>query len=116
MDKIIIKNLLAHGILGVYEQERKQPQDILINLVLYTDLKAAGQSDWLEDSINYAEVAEQVKRHAETANRLTVEALAQDIADILLNNFGVKEVVVRVEKPNAIEYAGFVGVEIERSR
>ena len=116
MDKIIIKDLLAHGIIGVYEREREQPQDILINLILYTDLKAAGQSDRIEDSINYAEIAEQVKRHAQTAKRLTVEALAQDIVDILLNEFGVKEVIVRVEKPNAIKYAGSVGVEIKRSR
>ena len=116
MDKIIVKDLLAHGIIGVYEREREQPQDILINLVLYTDLEAAGQSDRLEDSINYAEIAEQVKQHAETAKRLTVEALAQDIANMLLNEFGVKEVIVRVEKPNAIDFAGSVGVEIERSR
>ena len=116
MDKIIIKDLLAHGIIGIYKRERQQPQDILINVVLYTDLTVAGKSDRLENSINYAEIAEQVKRHAETAKRLTVEALAQDIADMLLYEFGGKQVMVRVEKPDAIEYAGSVGIEIERSR
>ncbi|KAA3647249.1 MAG: dihydroneopterin aldolase [Chloroflexi bacterium] len=116
MDKIIIKDLLAHGIIGIYEREREKAQNILINLTLYTDLTDAGKSDNYEDSINYAAVADRVKKHAETAQRLTVEALAQDIVDICLKDFGAAKVTVRVEKPSAIGYTQSVGIEMERSR
>ena len=116
MDKIIIKDLLVQGIIGVFDWERGKTQNILINLILYKDLLMAGTSDNYEDSVDYATVAERVKRHAETAKRLTVEGLAQDIAELCLNEFAVKKVCVRVEKPDAIEYTQSVGVEIERSR
>ena len=115
MDKIIIKDLRAHGIIGLEEWERHQPQAILINIVMFTDIRQAAASDDIETSVNYATVAEQVKIHAENAARLTVEALATDLAEICLSQAHVHKVQVRVEKPDVIPYVGSVGVEIERS-
>ncbi len=116
MDKVIIRNLRARGIIGINDWERKQPQEILINLVLYTDTRAAAQSDDIADCVNYRTVAKQVLAHAESAARFTVEALANDIARLCLETPGVQRVQVRVEKPGAVRFAESVGVEIDRTR
>ena len=115
-DKILIRNLRGRGILGVNDWERRAPQEILINLELFTDLRRAGETDDLAHSINYRTVAKKVLAHAERAARFTVEALAEDIARLCLAEPGVKRVRVRVEKPGAVRFADSVGVEIERER
>jgi FolB domain-containing protein len=114
MDKVIIKDLLARGIIGINEDERIKPQDILINIELTADLHRAGETDDIVDCVNYRTVAKKVIAHAETAQRLTVEALAADIARLCLEEPGVLGVRVRVEKPGAVRFAKSVGVEIER--
>jgi FolB domain-containing protein len=116
MDQIIIRDLIARGILGVNNWEREKPQDILINIILFADLSEAGRSDALEDTVNYRLVTKKVQLHAETAGRFTVEALAADLARICLEEPKVQKVRVRVEKPGAVRFTRAVGVEIERQR
>ena len=116
MDKVIIKNLLARGIIGVNDWERKRPQNILINITMLTDTHQAAQTDNLEDCVNYSTMSKRILAHAENVNRLTVEALANDLAKICLEEKRVQTVIVRVEKPGAVRFAESVGVEIERSR
>ena len=116
MDQVLINNLLARGILGVNPDEREKPQDILINIVIFTDVSRAGVTDDLADCVNYRTIAKKVQKHAETAARFTVEALASDIARLCLEEPGVQRVRVRVEKPHAVRFAQSVGVEIERNR
>jgi len=116
MDKVIIKDLLARGVIGVYDWERDKPQEILINIVLFGDLSKAGETDNIEDSINYKTVAKGAQSLAENCERLTVEALANDIANFCLETIGVLKVIVRVEKPGAVRFADSVGVEIERTK
>jgi FolB domain-containing protein len=116
MDQIIIRDLLVRGIIGVNDWEREKPQEILINIVLFADLSKAGRSDDIDDSVNYRTVSKKIQKHAETAGRLTVEALATDLAEICLSEPGVLKAQVRVEKPGAVRFAKSVGVEIERSR
>ena len=116
MDQILIRDLRTYAIIGVYEWERNQPQEILINIVLSTDLRKAGRSDNIADTIDYAKIAQKVREHAEKAGRFTVEALATDLATLCLEEPAVQKVVVRVEKPAAVPDCRSVGVEIERSR
>lgn len=116
MDKTIIKDLLIRGIIGISERERAQRQDILINIVLYGDITAAGKSDDIKDTINYRTVAKKTITYVERSARYTVEALASDIARFCLEEPGVSGVQVRVEKPGAVRFAQSVGVEIERFR
>ncbi|TFH34010.1 MAG: dihydroneopterin aldolase [Anaerolineales bacterium] len=115
-DQIHIKDLLIRGILGINESEREKEQDILFNITLFGDLKPAGVSDKIDDSINYRTITKQIIAHVEESKRFTVEALAQDIARICLQTGGVQRARVRVEKPGALRFARSVGVEIERSR
>lgn len=116
MDKVIVKDLIARGIIGINDWEREKSQEIKINLILFGDLHPAGRSDQIEDCINYRTAAKKAQMHAETANRFTVEALAADIARICLEDPRVKKVIVRVEKPGAVRFADSVGVEIERTQ
>jgi FolB domain-containing protein len=114
-DRIIIKDLLLRGIIGINDWEREKRQDILINITLSGDLRAAGESDKIEDAINYRTLTKKIIQHVEESARYTVEALAADIAKLCLSAEGVQRAQVRVEKPGALRFAKSVGVEIERS-
>ncbi len=116
MDKTFIKDLLVRGIIGVNDWERKKPQDILINVTVFSDASRAGESDDIRDCVDYSALAKKIQAHAETAARLTVEALANDLVNICLEQAGVRKAIVRVEKPGAVRFAKSVGVEIERKR
>jgi FolB domain-containing protein len=115
MDKVFIKDLLVRGIIGINDWEREKIQDILINITVFTDTGTAAVSDDLADCVDYRALAKKAQQHAETARRFTVEALANDIARLCLEQKGVNKVIVRVEKPGAVRFAKSVGVEIERS-
>ncbi|MGC1379165.1 MAG: dihydroneopterin aldolase [Anaerolineales bacterium] len=114
MDKILIRDLRVTGIIGIHDDERNTPQEMLINISLSTDTRRAAETDDIRDCVNYQTIAERVKGHAETSKRLTVEALAEDIARICLETSQVRRALVRVQKTQAIAYTGAVGVEIER--
>lgn len=114
MDQVFIKNLVARGIIGINDWEREKPQEILINIILFTDLIKPGSTDSITNSVNYRSVAKKVISHAESAQRFTVEALAADIAGLCLEEPAVYKVRVRVEKPGAVRFTESVGVEIER--
>lgn len=116
MDQIFITDLVARGIIGVNDWEREKPQEILMNIILYTDIRHAGESDDIQHTVSYKTIAKKALAQAESARRFTVEALAADIARICLEEPGVEKVRVRVEKPHASRFARSVGVEIERSK
>jgi len=116
LDKIFITNLRARGIIGVGEREREKAQDILISVTVFTDTRRAGETDQIEDSVDYRALAKKVQAHAERVARFTVEALANDLVKLCLEEPGVEKVVVRVEKPGAVRFSDSVGVEVERSR
>jgi len=114
MDQIFINDLLIRGVIGISDREREQPQDILVNVVIFSDIQKAGKSDNVEDSVNYRTVAKKVLAHTEMIQRFTVEALATDIANLVLAEPKVRGVRVKVEKPGAVRFSKSVGVEIER--
>ena len=96
---------MVRGIIGINDWEREKEQEILINIVLFTNLQKAGETDKIEDCVNYRTIAKKVFTHTETAKRYTVESLANDIAKICLNEPGVKKAKVRVEKPGAVRFS-----------
>ncbi|MBN2043624.1 MAG: dihydroneopterin aldolase [Anaerolineales bacterium] len=116
MDQILIKNLAVRGIIGLEDWERTNPQEIVINITVLTDTRQAAAADDVSYSVNYRTIAKKVQAHAETAERLTVEALAEDIAQICLAEPNALRVTVRVEKPGAVRFAESVGVEISREQ
>lgn len=116
MDEIFINDLLIRGVIGISEREREQPQDILVNIVIFSDIRKASASDDVNDSVNYRTVAKKVLAHTEKINRYTVEALAADIAKLCLEEPGALGVRVKVEKPGAVRFSRSVGVEITRMK
>ena len=116
MDKTFIRDLLVRGVIGIRDWERNKPQDILIYITAFNDTRRAGETDAIQDCVDYSALSKKIQAHAETSARFTVEALANDLARICLEEKGVNKVVVRVEKPGAVRFARSVGVEIERSR
>ena len=116
MDKTFIKDLVARGIIGINDWEREKPQEILINITVFSDTRAAAESDNLADCVDYRALAKKAQHYAETAARFTVEALANDIADLCLEQKLVQKVIVCVEKPGAVRFSKSVGVEIEREK
>ena len=116
MDKVFIKELRVRGILGIHDWERVTPREIIISVTLFTDTHKAAKSDDIADCVDYSATAKKIRAHAESAARMTVEALANDIARLCLEDPKVKKVLARVEKPGAVPESASVGVEIERAR
>ncbi len=116
MDRILINDLLVRCIIGVHEEERGEKQDVVINLAITTDLRKAGRSDRIEDALDYSALKKKIVAMADNSRFFLVEALAEAIADICLEDSAVSQVQVRVEKPTALRFARSVGVEITRKR
>lgn len=117
MDKIILKNLSFYGYHGVLPEENVLGQKFFVDINLYVDLKTAGVSDAVEDTVNYAEVYNIAREIVENRQFKLIEALAENIADEILKGFKVvKEIVVNIRKPEAPVKGiyDYFGIEIRR--
>jgi dihydroneopterin aldolase len=118
IDEITLTGLRVFGRHGVYQHERRDGQDFIVDTTLYVSAAAAAASDDVADTVHYGEVAQRIAAivGGEPVNLL--ETLAQRIADDLLAEFGVRMVAVTVHKPGApidLEFSD-VSVTIRRSR
>ena len=118
MDKIILKGIRFHGYHGVTEAERQLGQKDEIDLELMTELSAAGKTDDLAHTINYAEVVQLVIEIGTQQSFQLFEALAETIAAAILARFQIEEVRVAVKKlsPPIEPTLTYAGVEIYRRR
>jgi FolB domain-containing protein len=114
-DRILVKNLLVRGILGIKPDERVKRQDIVINLELEADLRPAGQSDDIDDAVNYRSITKEVIELVEHSSFHTVEKLATEIARVAVTGYPVQSATVTVEKPGALRFAESVGVTVTRT-
>ena len=114
LDRIHIRDLRGRCIVGINPDERVNKQDIVINLTLYADLRKAGRTDDIADTVDYKAVKQKVLALVEGSSFLLLERLAEAIADACLAQPGVRAVRVLVEKPAALRFARTVGVEIAR--
>jgi FolB domain-containing protein len=115
-DQILIKDLALRCILGVTDQERREKQDVLLNLILWADLRPAAASDRLEDAVDYAALKKRIITLVEQSTCRLVETLAQQIADLCLADPAIERVRIGLEKPTALRFARSVGVQITRAR
>jgi dihydroneopterin aldolase/D-erythro-7,8-dihydroneopterin triphosphate epimerase len=116
MDKIFIRELALRCIIGIYPEERCEKQDIVINVEMHCDLKKAGRSDDLNDTVDYKAIKKAILKLVEGSSFMLIEALAENIADIALSNPKVQQVVVSIDKPGALRFARSSAVEISRTR
>lgn len=114
MDRIVINQLLVRCVLGVDDEERRELQDVLVSATLHADLRKAGESDRLEDAVDYRAVKKDIMAVAEGSRYRLVEALAERVAAVCLAHAGVRRVDVVVEKPGSLRFARSAAVEITR--
>lgn len=116
LDRVQIHDLLLRCIVGINPDERDKPQDVLINLTLYVDVRRAGITDDITDAVNYKQVTKRVIEFVQNSQFFLVEKLATEIARLILTEFpAVARVSVQMEKPGALRFARSVGVLIERT-
>jgi D-erythro-7,8-dihydroneopterin triphosphate epimerase len=116
MDQIHIKDLHLRTIIGINDEERRNRQDVLINIVMDVDTLAAGRSDDIDDAVNYRTITKLIIQLVEDSQFYLVEKMAAEIAAICLDNPRVERARVTVEKPGALRFARSVGVTIERGQ
>jgi dihydroneopterin aldolase len=114
MDIIYISDLRVDTVIGIYDWERRIRQTVSVDLELAADIRKAAGSDDIADTINYKAVAKRVLAFVGESEFRLVETLAERIAAIVLNEFNVPWVRVRLNKPGAVRGARDVGVLIER--
>ena len=116
LDRIHVRDLLLRCVIGVREWEREGRQNVMLNITLHADLRAAGASDELEDTVDYVGIKKRVIDLVEGSSFRLIEALAQAVAECCLAEPRVQRVDVLLEKPGALRFARTVAVEITRER
>jgi dihydroneopterin aldolase len=114
MDIIFLHDLRIDAVIGIWEWERKIRQTVSIDLEMSADIRKAAATDSVDDTLNYKLVAKRLQEFVGDSGFQLVETLAEKVAEIVLNEFDVAWVRVRVNKPGAIRGARDVGVIIER--
>lgn len=115
-DKISLSNMVFYGYHGVFEGEKELGQRFEVDVELVTSLSVPGQTDDLEESINYVDVYTLVQDIVQERTYNLIEAIAENIAGEILSAYSVDEVVVRVRKPQ-VPIGGVIDhVEVEITR
>ena len=115
MDIVYIRDLEIRTIIGIYDWEREQKQLVSLSLEMGCDIKACAQSESIENALNYKAVAKRLIEFVELSEFFLVETLAERISEIVLHEFGVAWLKLKVGKPGAVTGSKDVGVIIERS-
>jgi 7,8-dihydroneopterin aldolase/epimerase/oxygenase len=116
MDKIFIHALKTEAIIGIFDWERQVKQTVIVDVEISADITKAALSDSIADTLNYKRVAKRVLAFVEESKFHLVETLAEHLAMIILEDFGVAWVRLSLSKPGAIRNSRDVGVALERGR
>jgi len=115
-DSIFLRGLECQCIVGFIDWERQVPQTVVIDLELPCDCAHAARSDAVGDTIDYKSVAKRVLAYVGASQFQLLETLAQRLAELLLEEFALAWIRLRINKPGAIRHSRDVGVAIERHR
>ena len=115
MDVIFIEGFVGETVIGIHESELHRTQPIVIDLHAGVPRAQACSTDRIGDTIDYSVVAERLRSLLREHKLQLLEAFAEAVADILLNEFGARWVRVKVVKPKKFDDVDAVGVLIERS-
>ncbi len=113
-DTIYIKDLRVKTTIGIFEWERKVKQEVSIDMEFPFDCKKAAASDSIDDTIDYKTITKGVIKFVEESSYQLQETLAENIASLLKDKYGIKSVKLRVSKPGAVRGAKDVGINISR--
>lgn len=116
MDIVYIRELKVETIIGIFDWERERKQTVSIDLDLGFDIRTAARSDDIADALDYKAISHRVRDFVAAAEFQLVEALAEAVAGIVLAEFPVSWLRLRVGKPGAITGSKDTGVIIERRK
>lgn len=116
MDRIVIRELAARCTLGVSEEERRAKQDVVLTIALHADVRRAAASDVFDETIDYRAIKKRILNYVEGSSFHLLEALAEGVARVCVEDPGVLAVDVTVDKPGALRFAKSVAVELSRRK
>lgn len=114
MDKVYIRDLRIDTVIGIYDWEREVRQTVSLDLEMATDIRRAAHSDSIEDTLNYKAVAKRLIQYVGDSDFQLVETLAERCAALVLDEFDVPWLRLRLSKPGAVRGSRDVGIIIER--
>ena len=114
MDTVYITGLRAQTVIGVYDWERNIRQGVVLDLEMASDNRRAASEDRIEDALDYAAISSRLLSFMEDSEFQLIETMAEQIASLVMAEFGVPWLRLRLGKPGAVAAAETVGVQIER--
>ena len=114
MDRVFIENLTVETVIGIFDWEREIRQAVSLDLEMEFDIRKAAVSDSIEDTLNYKAVSKRLIHFIEQSEFQLVETLAEKCAAIVLQEFPVNRLKLKLSKPGAVRGSSAVGVIIER--
>ncbi|HBN15094.1 MAG TPA: dihydroneopterin aldolase [Pseudohongiella sp.] len=114
MDIVYIRELEIQTVIGIYDWERKIRQTVSLDLDMATDIRAAASTEDISNTLDYKAVSKRLIAYIEEAEFLLIETMAERVAELVLAEFPVNWLRLRVGKPGAVTGARDVGVIIER--
>ena len=115
MDHVFIEGLEIEALIGIYDWERRIRQPLVFDIEMAFDNRVPAASDAIGDTLNYKAVSKRVVEYVAASDFGLVETLAERVAAIILEEFGVQRVRLKLSKPGAVRGARAVGVMIERT-
>lgn len=116
MAKIQITNLRLRTIIGIFDWEREEKQDIVINLTIHFDASKSCKSDDIKDTVDYKTITKAIIQRVESSQFKLLEALADMILQTVFETDLVEKVSVKIDKPGALRFSDSVSVELEKDR
>lgn len=115
MDRVFVENLTVETVIGIFDWEREIRQAVSLDLEMEFDIRKAARTDSIEDTLDYKAVSKRLIRFIEQSEFKLVETLAEKCAAIVLAEFPVRHLRLKLSKPGAVRGSSAVGVVIERS-
>lgn len=115
MDRVFVENLTVETVIGIFDWEREIRQAVSLDLEMEFDIRQAALTDSIDDTLDYKAVSKRLIRFIEQSEFQLVETLAEKCAAIVLSEFPVKHLRLKLSKPGAVRGSSAVGVIIERS-
>ena len=114
MDTVYIEGLKTDAVIGVYDWERSIRQTLVLDLELASDNRAAAATDGIADAMDYDAISKRILAYVQASEFELIETLAERVADIVLSEFNIPWLRLKLSKPGAVAEANDVGVIIER--
>ncbi len=116
MDRVYINGLAVETVIGIFDWERTIKQKVVVDLEMAVDIKASAASENIDRTVSYKDVADRLIEFIANSEFLLVETMAEEIANLILTEFPVPFVRLKLGKPGAVPEAQDVGVMIERGQ